>query len=73
MSLIFTMLLRVRGSYEPCFDIGILADTANWLSTISALEEAFAESNLPFWVDVVDLHRCSETFRQLVFANYVRI
>ncbi|MEO2089135.1 MAG: nucleotidyltransferase domain-containing protein [Gemmataceae bacterium] len=54
-------------------DIGILADTPIPLSTLSALEEAFAESDLPFRVDVVDLHRVSETFRRLVFANHVRI
>lgn len=54
-------------------DIAIRADGPIPLSQLSALEEAFAESDLPFRVDIVDLHRVSPEFRQLVESHHIRI
>jgi len=54
-------------------DIAIRGDGPLSLSQLSALEEAFAESDLPFRVDIVDLHRASPEFRQLVESHHVRI
>ncbi len=54
-------------------DIAIKATVPMPLSQLSALEEAFAESDLPFRVDIVDLHRASPEFRRLVESHHLRI
>jgi predicted nucleotidyltransferase len=54
-------------------DIAIRASSKIPLARLSALEEAFAESDLPFRVDIVDLHRASSEFRRLVEGNHVRL
>lgn len=54
-------------------DIAIRADGRIPLWQLSALEEAFAESDLPFRVDIVDLHRASPEFRRLVEAHHRRL
>ena len=54
-------------------DIAVKASDKIPLVQLSALEEAFAESDLPFRVDIVDLHRASPEFRSLVEANNVRL
>jgi type I restriction enzyme S subunit len=54
-------------------DIAVKAPGEITLEQLSALEEAFAESDLPFRVDIVDLHRAAPEFRQLVEANHVRL
>ena len=41
--------------------------------TLSALKEAFEESDLPFQVDIVEWASTSERFRQIIAANYVTI
>jgi hypothetical protein len=38
--------------------------------TLHCLEEAFAESDLPFRVDVLDWHRISDSFRQVIGETY---
>jgi predicted nucleotidyltransferase len=66
---------RLGRSHHPYsdLDIGILGEGPLPLSLLSALDELFAESDLPFRVDVVDLHRVPAEFRRLVLANHVRI
>ncbi len=54
-------------------DIAVKAPSKIPLAQLSALEEAFAESDLPFRVDIVDLHRVSPEFRRLVEANHMRL
>jgi predicted nucleotidyltransferase len=54
-------------------DIAVKAPGEIPLAKLSALEEAFAESDLPFRVDIVDLRRASPEFRRLVEANHIRI
>ncbi len=54
-------------------DIAIRAPEPLPLAQLSALEEAFAESDLPFRVDIVDLHRASPEFRRLVESHHVRV
>jgi type I restriction enzyme S subunit len=53
-------------------DIAVRAAGPISLSQLSALEEAFAESDLPFRVDIVDLHRASPEFRHFVESSHVR-
>lgn len=54
-------------------DIAVKAPGKIPLAQLSALEEAFADSDLPFRVDIVDLHRASPEFRCMVEANHVRL
>ncbi len=54
-------------------DIAVKASSTIPLVQLSALEEAFAQSDLPFRVDIVDLYRVSPEFRRLVEGNHVRL
>lgn len=54
-------------------DIAVKASRKIPLAQLSALEEAFAESDLPFRVDIVDLRRASPEFRRVVEARHVRL
>ena len=54
-------------------DVAVRAARPIPLAALSELEEAFAESDLPFRVDVVDLHRASPEFQRLVEARHIRI
>ena len=40
---------------------------------LSALKDAFEDSSLPYTVDVVDLHRISDSFRQIVDSQRVHL
>lgn len=66
---------RLDGHHHIYSDLDIAIKAAGKipLSQLSALEEAFAESDLPFKVDIVDLYRASPEFRQLVTAHHLRI
>jgi predicted nucleotidyltransferase len=52
-------------------DIAIRTRGEVSLAQLSALEEAFAASDLPFRVDVVDLNRASPEFRQIVESHHL--
>ena len=54
-------------------DIAVKATDTIPLALLSAMEEAFAQSDLPFRVDIVDLRRASPEFRRLVEANHLRL
>jgi type I restriction enzyme S subunit len=54
-------------------DIAVKTTRKIPLALLSALEEAFAESDLPFRVDIVDLSRASPEFRRLVEGHHVRL
>jgi len=52
-------------------DLDILLKTAEAISlaTLGKLQEAFDESDLPFTVDLIDWHRITPEFRQLILKN----
>ena len=52
-------------------DLAVEGDTRLDLKTISALEIAFEESDLPYTVDIVDLNRIGDSFRQIVKSQMV--
>ncbi len=54
-------------------DIALQTPSKIPLAQLSALEEAFAQSDLPFRVDIVDLHRASPEFRRIIEAKHVRL
>jgi predicted nucleotidyltransferase len=64
---------RLGSHFHPYsdLDLAVKAPAKISLAHLSALEEAFAESDLPFHVDIVDLQRVSVEFRRLVEANHV--
>lgn len=64
---------RTRPSHHPYsdLDVAVRAPEPLPLATLSALEEAFAESDLPFRVDVVDLNRAGADFVRLIERDFV--
>jgi uncharacterized protein len=63
---------RVRGAAQPYSDIdlAVVADGPLEKSILSELRDAFAESDLPIQVDVVDWRAISENFRKIISERY---
>ena len=63
---------RVKGNPKPYSDLDIvlLGPARLPLGRLAALREAFAESELPIRVDVIDWHRISEAFQAIIIANF---
>ncbi len=59
---------RVRGTAKPFSDLDlvIMGDEPLDFRLLSALKDAFADSNLPFRVDVVEWAATSEAFRGII-------
>lgn len=66
---------RVRGKAKPFsdLDLAVMGETPLEFSQLSALKDAFAESNLPFRVDVIDWADTSESFRRIIEESYAVI
>jgi len=64
---------RARGTAKPYSDLDIVVLTESPLSfrQSARLGDAFAESNLPFKVDIVDWATTSEAFRAIIAAEKV--
>lgn len=60
-----------RAKPHSDLDLAILTQTPLPLATLSMLEEAFAESDLPYRVEVVDWARTGEAFRAIIRHNCV--
>ena len=63
---------RYWGQAKPYsdLDIAILGPSALPVQTMRTLREAFAESNLPFRVDVLDWHATSPEFQAVILRGY---
>lgn len=59
---------RVQGTAKPFsdLDLAVMGDVPLDFRTFADLKEAFAESNLPIRVDVVDWAATSEIFRGII-------
>ena len=59
---------RVQGNAKPFsdLDLAVMGETPLDFRQLSALKDAFAESNLPFRVDLVDWATTSESFRKII-------
>ena len=59
---------RVQGTAKPFsdLDLAVMGDVPLDFRTFTALKDAFAESNLPFRVDVVDWAVTSEVFQGII-------
>ena len=51
-------------------DLSIVSDEALSPRTLALLEDDFAESDLPFKVDVLDWSAVSDPFRQIIMQDY---
>ena len=63
---------RVTGNAKPYsdMDIVLLGPARLPIGRLAALREAFAESELPIRVDVIDWHAISENFRKIIAAKF---
>jgi predicted nucleotidyltransferase len=63
---------RVTGGAKPYSDLDLaLCGPARLpLGRLAAVREAFAESDLPIRVDVIDWHAISENFRNIIAAQF---
>jgi predicted nucleotidyltransferase len=63
---------RVTGTARDYSDLDLVVLGREKIDrkTLHRLEEAFAESDLPFRVDVLDWHRISDSFRQVIEEAY---
>jgi predicted nucleotidyltransferase len=63
---------RVNGIAEKHSDLDlvVVGKTRIGWSKIEDLKEAFAESNLPITVDVLDWHAVSDSFRSVIEERY---
>ena len=62
---------RAKGTarqFSDC-DLAIQADEKLKLNHLAQLEEIFAESDLPFKIDLIDLQRVSEEFQQHILET----
>jgi type I restriction enzyme S subunit len=66
---------RARGTPKPYSDLDlvIMGDTPTPLSTLGQLQEAFACSDLPWRVDVVDWANTAPEFQRHIQANSVSL
>jgi len=69
----FGSRLNNRAKKYSDLDIAIIGSKKLSLRTLGALRDAFAESNLPFRVDIVDWHTVSKEFRQIIEKDYVQV
>jgi predicted nucleotidyltransferase len=60
-----------RAKKHSDLDLAILGEDALSLTTLAALRDAFAESDLPFRVDVVDWATTDEGFRRIIERDRV--
>lgn len=66
---------RVGGTVKPHSDLDLVVRGRAPLSwkRLGLLQEAFAESDLPMRVDVLDWHTISDDFRQLIEQDWAAI
>jgi predicted nucleotidyltransferase len=66
---------RAQGTARLTSDLDICVDNQQTLNfeTLAALRDAFAESNLPYKVDVVDWHSVDPAFQALIQKKRVVI
>lgn len=63
---------RVTGNAKPYSDLDIVLVGPARLPIVrlAALREAFAESEIPIRVDLIDWHAISENFRNIIAAKF---
>ena len=66
---------RTRKDHHPYSDLDLLLQNKKPISlaTLGHLSEEFAESDLPFTVDLIDWHRISDEFRKSIQKHRERL
>ena len=66
---------RIDGTARADSDLDLLIKDKDRIpgNTMEFIKEAFEESNLPFKVDVVDYHRITTEFKNIIFKNSVKL
>ena len=64
----FGSRVKLTAKAHSDLDLVVVAETEIPLGRMHLLEEAFAESDLPFRVDVLDWHALSPEFREQIAA-----
>ncbi len=62
---------RVTGRVKHLSDLDLCFFEPITSKDLISLEEAFEESDLPYKVDLVDWHKCDETFQGIIFRQMV--
>ncbi len=64
---------RVLGTAQPYsdLDLAIVGTEKIPRATLTQLKEAFVASDIPFRVDILDWHRVSPSFQQIIAAQFV--
>jgi predicted nucleotidyltransferase len=64
---------RIQGRSRPFSDLDLALKGPSQIepSTLTRLQMAFEDSNLPIFVDVLDLSEVSEAFRHRIEANHM--
>ncbi len=59
---------RINGSWREYSDLDICIKNTEKtdMSQLSFIREKFANSDLPFTVDIVDYQRCDEAFKKII-------
>ncbi|HOW52064.1 MAG TPA: nucleotidyltransferase domain-containing protein [bacterium] len=66
---------RVNGNAKPYsdLDIALITDTPLPIAQVAELAEAFAETDLPFRVDIVEWARIADDFKAVIAARYEKL
>ncbi|GAB6189227.1 hypothetical protein JCM30566_09660 [Marinitoga arctica] len=66
---------RITGNSNESSDLDIAIDCGKKinLTTLFEIEEDFQDSDLPFRVDIIDWQRTSESFKNIILNNYIKI
>ena len=72
-AVVFAFGSRARGTARPHsdLDLAVAADAPLPLDRLEALRDAFAASDLPMQVDVVDYRAVSAAFRRIIDATKI--
>ncbi len=64
---------RVKGTSHKCsdLDIVIFSDSKLPFGYISDLKDAFAESDLPYFVDIVEYSSCDDVFKGIIDSECI--
>ena len=67
---VFGSRVRGRARKYSDLDIALVGDAKIDERRIESLKDAFADSDLPFRVDVLDWHAISDSFRKVIEKGY---
>ena len=64
---------RITPKARKFSDLDLLYFEEIPLNVLLQLEEALEESDLPYKVDLVNYHKCDESFKKIIGKNYICI